>query len=212
MSVNIAAYSAICNNCLERFDINNIFTIAVNLDNMNSERESFKSGKLNVISCPKCGKSFIYEVPMIIYSEKLRLVYYVEPRLDKIESELMTRTPFAFMGNGYKYRIMHYQNQAKEKYLIELSGLSDIAVEYIKLVSFSDDLALPFDNCSIEFISRKEDLYCFGRYDCLGELLNTYEVEFPDSKLPEKLYDIDPYSNKWQRIDRLSLLEFKEEL
>lgn len=212
MSTSMTAYDAICNNCLSHFNINQIFSSAVNLDNMPRERELFEKGLLNVITCSKCGKSFVYEIPMVLYSEELKVVYYVEPKLTAKGDELRLRTPFAFMGSGYKYRAVNYQNQAREKYLIELAGLNDIFIEYIKLVSFSDDVALPFDTNSLEFVSRKGDTYCFKQYDCLGDEIDSFEIEFPETLIPKNLYDIDLCGDKWQKIDRLTIPKYKEEL
>ncbi len=212
MSANIAAYNAICNNCMKQFNIGEIFTIAVNLDSMTHERDKLLAGELNKVTCPKCGKEFIYEVPMVIYSANQGLVYYVEPRLSSIGDMPKLRTPFAFMGHDFKYRIVNFQSQAREKYLIELAGLSDIAVEYIKLVSFADDIALPFDTYSLEFDSKEGDVYCFKQYDCLGDVIESFELEFPDEKIPIGIKELNPFGDKWQRINRLSMQNFKEEL
>lgn len=202
----VNAYDAICQSCGSRFNLRETFSATINLDIEGFEKQGFLNGTLNKVTCPFCACKFTYEIPMIVFSSKLKIAYLVQPTLRNDENCISKNPPYAIFSKDYEYRIVRYLAEAKEKFDIKMSGLSDSAVEYIKLKSFTDDMAMPFDELNMLFVSYENKKYIFNQVDYNDKILNTYEITFSEN-IPEYVLNISRKNNKWLKIDRETLKE-----
>lgn len=205
----VRSFNAICNECDKHFAISDRFCAVVNLDIDGFENEGFINGSLNRISCPHCLTEFTYEIPMIVFSLKMNFACLCIPNLDSIDITGIKEPAHLLLPGDFTFRIVRYQVEAKEKYDIIKSGCDDRVIEYIKLLSFGDSLALPFDERNIVFVSKNEDIYKFNQLDCKNNILKSYEIEFNEGEIPDYIINKSLSGNKWHKIDRISL---KEEL
>lgn len=207
----IKAFDAFCQECNKRFNINSRFTAVVNLDMVGFEKDEFLSGKLNKTICSHCQTEFTYEIPMIVFSMSMKFACLVEPGLDNNFANHIKNPPALILPDGFTYRIVRYQIEAKEKYDIFKNNCNDYIVEYIKLCSFSDESALPFDERNMIFKARHGDIYTFEQTDYNNKVLNQYTVSFPEEKIPDYIVKQSNKLNNniWHKTDRISL---KEEL
>ncbi len=202
-----SAFDAICQSCDKRFKIEEKFTRVINLDIAGFEKEGFLKGKLNKVKCPFCGAEFTYEIPMIIFGMRMKCAYLVEPNLKSENLGKIKNPPHIILPDGFKCRVVRYLAEAKEKYDIHLAGLDDASVEYIKLKSFDDDMAMPFDEKNMIFVSYNNGCYTFNQVDFNDNILNTYSVNFDDENIPEYITNMNLSHDKWLKIDREALKE-----
>lgn len=197
------AYNAICQECEKRFDISERFSTVVNLDIEGFEKERFLDGSLNRIICPFCKKEFTYEIPMIVFSLKLKFACLVIPNLNSQNIIGIKNPPYHILPDNFRYRLVHYQIEALEKYKIFSLGLDDFQIEQIKLKKFSDDEAMPFDEKNIVFDSFNNGIFNFKQVDYNNNILNTYSFEYDLPKAKCNNF----CRLKWLKIDRETLKE-----
>lgn len=203
----IDAFDAICQSCDRRFKIKETYSRVVNLDTEGFEKERFVNETLNKVSCPFCKSRFTFEIPMIVFSMSMKFAYLVEPNLTCQNLITIKAPPHIILPHDFEFRVVRYLAEAKEKYDIHISGLNDASVEYIKLTSFDDSMAMPFDERNIIFMSHADGVYTFKQVDYNDNILNTYSIEFSDDKIPECIFNITKSHNGWLKIDRESLKE-----
>lgn len=197
------AYDAICQECEKRFDISERFTTVVNLDIEGFEKNKFLNGSLNRTVCPFCKKEFTYEIPMIVFSLKLKFACLVMPNLNSQNIVELKNPPYHILPDNFCYRLVRYQIEALEKYRIFSLGLDDLQIEQFKLKNFSDDEAMPFDEKNIIFDSYNDRIIKFNQVDYNNDILNTYSF---DCDLPNTEYN-NFCRLKWLKIDRETLKE-----
>ena len=205
----VRSFNAICNECDKRFEISHRFCAVVNLDIDGFEKEGFTSGELNRIFCPHCSTEFTYEIPMIVFSLSMKFACLCIPNLESIDTARIKEPPHLLLPDNFVFRIVRYQVEAKEKYDITASGCDDRVIEYIKLISFDDSLALPFDERNIVFVSKNGDTYKFNQLDYNNTIIKSYDIEINDGQIPDYIINsnISLSGNKWHKIDRISLKE-----
>ncbi len=203
----VNAYDAICQSCGLRFSIREKFSDTINLDIEGFEKKNFLNGSLNRVDCPFCGCNFTYEIPLIVFSEDIGFAYLVQPTLRNDKNYISKNPPYRIFSKDFEYRIVRYLAEAKEKYDIKISGLSDTAIEYIKLKSFPDTMAMPFDEINMLFSSYENGEYTFKQTDFNDKILNTYTINFSDKDIPDYILNISHQHNKWLKIDRETLKE-----
>lgn len=203
MSSAITGYDAFCQECEKRFDLTQRITQVVNLDIDGFEKENFLLGTLNRVVCPICKKEFTYEIPMIVFSLKMKFACLVFPNLTKDNANKLKDPPYHILPDDFCWRVVRYQIEALEKYNIFNCGLDDLTVEYIKMMNFSDGEAMPFDEKNIIFDSLNNDVYNFNQVDYNNNIMNTYCLK---CELPEFNYE-NFCRLKWLKIDRETLKE-----
>ena len=201
------AFDAICQSCDKRFKIKETYARVINLDTEGFEKDRFVNETLNKVTCPFCKSRFTFEIPMIVFSMRMKFAYLVEPNLSYQNLCTIKAPPHIILPHDFEFRVVRYLAEAKEKYDIRSSGLSDAVVEYIKLNSFDDSMAMPFDERNMVFVSHSDGVYTFKQVDCNDNILNTYNVEFSDDEIPEYIFDMTKSHNGWLKIDRESLKE-----
>ena len=97
------------------------------------------------------------------------------------------------------------ENHAAINYLKELSthvfSLDDKLIEYIKLKTFKDEDATPFEDVNIVFESADNHSFFFAKMDSNNNIIAHYEVN-------RKEYDdicFDDCLNRWQCINRYTI-------
>ena len=205
MSSYIRTSDALCQECLRRFETDKSISTSINLDTDSFEKELFLTGKLNKVTCPYCMCEFTYEIPLVIFSFSKKFACYVTPSAlpgEKINP--IPLQPFIF-GEGFRCRTVDYLIEALEKYKIELNSCDDYIVEYIKLNFFDDKDALPTNEINLLFDSKDEDVYYFVQTDYNNQILNKYNICFPDSEIPEHILDKSKSLNNylWHKINRI---------
>lgn len=204
----IRSFNARCQECEKAFSIAQRFCTVVNLDIEGFEKDGFEDGSLNRITCPLCNTEFTYEIPMIVFSYEMRFACLVEPCA---RNSLVKEPPHIILPDGFMFRRVSYLAEAMEKYRIFKSGCDDCVIEYIKLLSFKDEEALPFDEKNIVFENKNADEYEFSQLDYNNRVLNKYKITFKGSDIADSLINFKNSlgGNRWHRIDRIIL---KEEL
>ena len=200
------SFNAICQECDKSFAISDRFCTVVNLDTEGFEKDEFIQGKLNRITCPHCNTEFTYEIPMIVFSLRMKFACLCMPNLESTDISRLKEPPYLLLPEDFIYKIVRYQIEAKEKYDIIKCGCDDRIIEYIKLVSFDDDTALPFDERNIIFVSKEGDKYIFNQTDYNNKVLQSYEIKFNQEDIPDYVIK-SKESRKWHKTDRISLKE-----
>jgi len=208
MSSQIQVSDLICQSCNKRIITNRYLASVVNLDTISYDCEQFMSGELNRVECPHCKEVFTCEIPMIIFSEKLKYACMVSPTLEEC-GVISLKPPPAFLVSDFKLRAVRYQIEALEKFRINSAGLDDAVVEYIKYIKFIDEDALPFHERNIVFDKLTDGVYHFSKVDFNNRILNTYQFEFPEYLIPASICDFSETlnSNQWHKIDRITIRE-----
>lgn len=205
------AFSGICQECEKQFPMADRFCTVVNLDMEGFEKDKFLDGSLNRVCCPFCNTEFTFELPMIVLSGRKKFACLVDPNVDIKGIEAIKNPPYILFGDDFNFRCVRYMEEAREKIRILDSGCDDIVIEYIKLISFNDEDALPFDEVSLVFNSKKDDTYEFLKLDYNCRILDRFLVDYKESDIPDVIknmkYSLD--GRKWHKADRISL---KEEL
>lgn len=208
MSSQIHVFNAICQSCQKRIHIDKYITTVVNLDTLSFECELFYSGQLNRLKCPHCNASFTFETPMVIFSQIHKLACAVLPNLDN-DGESAIKKPPSHIMRDFDFRIVRYQIEALEKFKIRQCNCLDYVIEYVKLLNFDDDTALPFNEKNLIFENKYDNKYSFIQTDFNNNILNSYEILCSEINIPECIiYKSNHLSNnKWLKIDRITLKE-----
>ncbi len=209
MSSFVRAFGAICQECNKRFQIAERFCRVVNLDIEGFEKEKFEDGSLNRIVCPNCNTEFTFEISLIVFSQNMKFACIVDQNIDTKKIESLKNPPHILFSEDFTYRCVRYIDEAREKIRIIKSGCHDFVIEYIKLVCFKDEDALPFNEVSLVFDSKEGETYKFLKLNYNGEILENYDIVFKDSDIPEAVKNMkhNKDNKKWQKIDRISLKE-----
>lgn len=205
MSSAVTGYDAFCQSCEKRFELSEIFTQVVNLDIEGFEKQKFFEGTLNRVTCPLCKKEFTYEVPMIVFSLRMKFACLVFPNLTPDNTSEIKAPPYLIMPNGFMFRIVRYQIEALEKYRIISSGLNDIDIELIKLEHFTDEESMPFDEKNIVFKSFENGAYNFNQVDYNNNILKEICIDNPILGSDTEFKNFCRF--KWLKIDRETLKE-----
>jgi len=211
MASYVRAFNGLCQECTNHFSMAERFCTVVNLDTSGFEKDKFIDGSLNRISCPLCNTEFTFEIPMIVFSLNMKFACFIDPGIDNNSNNLVKAPPYILLPKDFTFRCVRYLEEAREKERILKSGLDDVLVEYIKLISFKDEDALPFDERNIVFDSKDKNTYKFTQIDYNNQILQKFSIEFKDDNIPDEIINIKNSlsGKKWHRIDRMSL---KEEL
>ncbi len=200
------AYHCLCQDCDKIFQINRYMTNVINIDEDVDECIQLLSVTLNCVKCPECGSAFTYEIPMLLFSNKYKFAVKVNPSLDSYEFGIDDEPPCFLSKFKYKYREVAFQIEALEKVRIFMADLDDKLIEYIKLKTFEDEDATPFEDVNIVFESADEHSFFFAKMDSNNNIIARYEVE-------RKVYgDINFNSefDKWQCINRYTINSYIE--
>lgn len=211
MASYIRAFKGLCQECEKYFSLAERFCTVVNLDINGFEKDKFEDGSLNRVCCPFCNTEFTFELPMIVFSMNMKFACLIEPNINITGINSLKAPPHILLPEGFKFRCVRYLEEAREKVRILKRGLDDVFIEYIKLISFNDEVALPFDERNIVFSSKNEDTYKFTQIDYNNKILQEFTIEFTDSNIPDAVINIKNSlsGKKWHKLDRISL---KEEL
>jgi len=200
----ILAYHCLCQDCDKIFQINRYMTNVINVDDDVEEYIKLLSLTLNCVKCPECGSVFSYEIPMLIFSNKHKFAIKVNPLRDSYESGSNDELPALLSKFNYKYREVTFQIEAVEKLRIFMADLDDKLIEYIKLKTFKDEDATPFEDVNIIFESTDKRCLHFAKMDSNNNIIARYEVE-------HKNYDNVKFNdepNKWQYINRFTINKY----
>ncbi len=203
----VSGYNAICQTCGGRFRVDDVFTTVVNLDIEGFEKQKFLDKSLNRVRCTHCKAEFTYEIPMVVFSLTMGFAVNVIPSLTPENIKTLKPPPHILFPGDFRFRAVRYMTEAREKYKLELAGLSDAAVEYIKLVCFDDEAAMPFHEKSLLFAGCKNNVYTFCQVDFNDKPTDSYIVEYNSDNIPERIFDLTKSRGKWLKIDRESLKE-----
>ncbi|MBO7288791.1 MAG: hypothetical protein J6V03_02205 [Clostridia bacterium] len=209
MASFVRAFSALCQQCNKRFQIAERFCTTINLDIEGFEKEKFEDGSLNRIVCPYCNTEFTFEISMIVFSQNMKIACIVDQNIDTKEITSLKSPPYILFPEDFTYRCVRYIDEAREKLRIIKHGCDDFIIEYIKLMCFKDEDALPFNEVSLVFDSKEGEAYKFSKLNFNGEVLENYDIVFKDSDIPEAVKNMK-YSQKgkkWHKLDRISLKE-----
>lgn len=211
MASYVRAFKGVCQECEKPFSLAERFCTVVNLDTKGFEKDKFEDGSLNRVCCPYCNTEFTFELPMIVFSPNMKFACLVDPNIDIKGIYSIKNPPHILLNNDFTFRCVRYLEEAREKVYILNSGLDDVLIEYIKLISFKDEDALPFDERNIVFDGKFENTYNFRQIDYNNKVLQNFSVEFNDCDIPIEIINIKNSlsGKKWHKIDRISL---KEEL
>ena len=209
MASYVRAFSALCQECNKRFQIAERFCTVVNLDIEGFEKEKFEDGSLNRIVCPLCNTEFTFEISMIVFSMNMNFACIIDQNIDTNGTDSLKNPPSILLPEDFTFRCVRYMDEAREKLRIIKHGCDDFVIEYIKLMSFNDEDALPFNEVSLVFDSKEGEIYKFSKLNFNGEVLENYKIVFNDSDIPEAVKNMK-YSlkgRKWHKLDRISLKE-----
>lgn len=211
MASYVRAFKGACQECGKLFSLAERFCTVVNLDTEGFEKDKFEDGSLNRVSCAFCSTEFTFELPMIVFSLNMKFACLIDPNIDATGIKSVKAPPYILLPEGFTFRCVRYLEEAREKVRILQSGLDDVFIEYIKLIGFKDEDALPFDERNIVFNSKNEDIYKFTQIDYNNEVLQEFTIEYKNSNIPDAVINIKNSlsGKKWHKIDRISL---KEEL
>ena len=195
------AYHCLCQDCDKFFQLNRYMTTVINIDEDVDECIQLLSVTLNCVKCPECGSAFSYEIPMLLFSNKHKFAIRVNPSLVAYEADSGDEPPVFLSQFQYKYREVTFQIEALEKVRIFMAGLDDKLIEYIKLKTFKDEDATPFEDVNIVFESADNHSFFFAKMDSNNNIIARYEVN-------RKEYDdicFDDCLNRWQCINRYTI-------
>ena len=211
MASYVRSFKGLCQECEKQFSMAERFCTVVNLDTKGFEKDKFEDGSLNRVCCPYCNTEFTFELPMIVFSLNMKFACLIDPNLDVGVAHSTKAPPYILLPEGFIFRCVRYLEEAREKVRILNSGLEDVFIEYIKLISFKDEDALPFDERNIIFDSKDGDTYRFTQIDYNNRVLREFKIEFKDNDIPNDVINIKNSlsGKKWHKLDRISL---KEEL
>ena len=188
-----------CQECMTVFKIKNNIINSLILEHETQSYDNFLNNKINCVHCKKCKSDLTFETKMIIYDRTDKFAIYVDPTK---ESNIDDSIPDFITEDGFKYRKVTYQAEAIEKTRIFRDGLNDYDVEYIKILNFSDDEALPFEDKNIVYYSSDGDTYTFHAINHLNKITGIQIIDVSDMHL-KKLPDDD--KSKWNVVNRYTI-------
>lgn len=209
MASFVRAFSALCQQCNKRFQISGRFSTVINLDIEGFEKNNFEDGSLNRITCPLCKTEFTFETELIAFSFDMKFACIVDQNIDSKKADSLKSPPCILLPDDFTFRCVRYLDEAREKHRIIKHGCDDFVIEYIKLKCFKDEDALPFNEVSLVFDSKKENIYKFSKLNYNGKILENYVIVFNDSDIPEAVKNMKQSlkGKKWHKIDRITLKE-----
>ena len=199
------ANKTICEACSKIIDKDvTVFTV-VNLDNRGSIADKLINEQLNLITCPHCGKTFIYELPFVAYSFNSGYSIFALPSYDKNSLISGKSRLFELFGiNMTKFRLVNYLCELVEKIRIFESGLSDYIIEDIKLNNFDKKYFEDKRENILLFKEINDNMLVFEYRDYLGNVLEVLKLPASVYTDEHKYKDI-PYTEtdkiNWQMVD-----------
>ncbi len=207
MSVN-SKQNVKCPNCGQLSDVTvwNAITVKDSPD----LKADLLAGKINMFRCGSCGHTALMPTHLLYHDEDKRLLISFTPCEEKLRRRLYDNVIETSKEsgalekfNGYNLRFVTEYNELLEKLLIFDAGLSDKAVEVIKLMILSQDLEKAeqrvcrfgkLENGSLEFMihDRKENQVYTSSVP-----KDSYDTIY--SRLRES--GMKPYSFGWEMVD-----------
>ena len=197
--------SAICEKCDKQFMKSFTVYNSLNLDYKSTYKDLFTDDKLNVVKCPHCKSSFVYERPFIAYSIHKGYAVYAIPSLDENflyhgKKELYD----IFKIPSMKFRLVNYLCEVSEKVKIFEYGLNDLSIEYVKNKFFDQHYFSDKKNNMLLFKEIDGDNIVFEYRDYLGNVIETHFI--PKGELDVTInFKEKPFTDdnlvKWIKID-----------
>ncbi len=174
-------------------------------------KEDLLKGRVNIFNCPACSHKALMPVPLLYHDEAKKLMISFSPCEDNVlKNQLFSEIKETSKESGelknlegYNLRFVAEYNSLLEKILLSDSGLSDKAIELIKLMILTQEpeksehrvcMFGKFENDEIEFMVQDKK-----------------ENQIYTSKVPKKSYDAiyeqlllsgaKPYSFDWEMVD-----------
>ncbi|HJJ39540.1 MAG TPA: CpXC domain-containing protein [Methanocorpusculum sp.] len=94
-------------------------------------REKFLDGSLTTLTCSQCGFSGVVEYPLVYHDIEDKFSIYFEPDTDTRVSGLSHMLP-AHLEGEFRLRLVHTQDDLREKIYIFRDKLDDRIVELVK--------------------------------------------------------------------------------
>lgn len=187
----------ICQKCGVRFNVIEDIFHSVVLKPDTENYNNFFEGKFNLVYCKKCKSHFTFETKLVVYDKYNKLAIFVDP--DDVETD---EIPDILIQDGFSYRKVTYQIEAIEKENIFRDGLSDFDVEYIKLLSFTDNEATPFDRKNVVYQSSHDNIYTFHIVDYLNNVIDIRDIDISNINIEIPKHNIPKI---WQKVNRYTI-------
>lgn len=170
------SFSVLCENCKEEFRHRMMICSSVNTDASSGMVSDFLNDRLNLVTCPHCGASFVYERPFVAFAIKKKYAILVDGSLDG-KSKIFGRARlYEMFSPGMRFRRVDFLCEAAEKARIFELGLDDAAIDRLKRTVFDDSFFADKREAMVLFRSAGDDAIMFEYRDYLGNVIEERSV------------------------------------
>ena len=127
-------------------------------------REKFLDGSLTTLTCPECGFSGVVEYPLVYHDIEEKFSIFFEPGGESRTADLSHTLP-AHLESEMRLRLVHTQDDFREKIYIFRDKLDDRVVELVK------DAILKEMEAKKEKVIPEALYYAEDRFACEGRSL-----------------------------------------
>ncbi len=177
------SFSVLCENCKAEFNRRMMLCSSVNMDASSGMVSDFVNDRLNTVTCPHCGASFVYERPFVAFSVKKRYAILADGSLDGKPKIHGRARLYEMFGLNMRFRCVDFLCEAAEKTRIFELGLDDRATDRLKRRLFDDSFFADKREAMVLFRNADDDKMVFEYRDYLGNIIEERSVAM-DEYLP----------------------------
>ncbi len=170
------SFSVLCENCKEEFSHRMMLCSSVNMDAASGMVSDFLNDRLNLVTCPHCGASFVYERPFVAFGIKKKYAILVDGSLDGKPKILGRARLYEMFSLKMRFRRVDFLCEAAEKARIFELGLDDAAIDRLKRTVFNDSFFADKREAMVLFKSADDDTIVFEYRDYLGNVIEERSV------------------------------------
>lgn len=177
------SFSALCENCKTEFTKHMMLYSSLSVDADSALVKDFLNDRLNVVVCPHCGKSFVYERPFVAYSIAGRYAILADASAGG-HSKIMGRARlYDMFALDMKFRLVDFMCEVSEKVRIFNDGLDDREINRIKRLAFDESY----------FADKREAMVLFEKFED-GDMIFVYK-DYLGNELERRRISLDQYHN-----------------
>lgn len=173
-------------------------------------KDDLLKGKLNIFQCPECHHRALMPMPLLYHDEEKSLMISFSPCSDEKKQELFseikkTSKESGELDNleGYNLRFVYDYNSLLEKILVFENGLSDKAIEVLKVLILMQKPE-SMDNMTAMFGKLEDDMLEFLVTDKTDNACYTSKIPLESYKTVKTQLNqsgVKDYSFDWEIVD-----------